>query len=122
MNEFVTIPANGLQVLNTVSSAMRPIFSMMNLKVAAQPAPRATPAMLFHCLAAVNEIHPMNKCLEGDEVSGPDRLYDQLLAVEGPNRAHSTFGRQFADFVAGQPFRPFLGHGASRSPNESRRT
>jgi hypothetical protein len=31
MDELVTIPADGFQVLNAVSSAMRPVFAVMNL-------------------------------------------------------------------------------------------
>jgi hypothetical protein len=68
--------------------------------------------MLLHRLAAVDEIDSMDERSKRDEVSLANGLHDELVALKGPHRAHASFRRQFADLVAGQPFRSFLGHNA----------
>jgi hypothetical protein len=68
--------------------------------------------MLLHGLAAVDEVHAMHERSKRDEVGLPDGFDDQLIALKRPHRAHASFRRQFADLVAGQPFRSFLGHSA----------
>jgi hypothetical protein len=68
--------------------------------------------MLLHCLAAVDEVHAMHERPKRDEVSLADGFDDQLVALEGPHRAHASFRRQFADLVASQPFRSLFGHNA----------
>jgi hypothetical protein len=56
--------------------------------------------MLFHGLAAVDEVHAMHEGSKRDEVSLADGFHDQLVALEGPHRAHASFRREFADLVA----------------------
>ena len=84
MNKLVTIPADGFQVLNAVSSAMRPVFAVMNLQVTARAAPGASPAVLLHGLAAVDEVHAMHERSKRDEVSLANGLHDELVALKGP--------------------------------------
>jgi len=91
---------------------MRPVFAVMNLQVTARAAPGASPAVLLHGLAAVDEVHAMHERSKRDEVGLADGFDDQLVTVKRPHRAHASFRRQFADLVAGQPSRPFLGHNA----------
>jgi hypothetical protein len=114
MNQLVTIPADGLQILNAVGSAMGSVFAMMNLQVTARATPGAAPAILLHSLPAVNEVHAMHERLKCDEVSLADGFRDQLLTLEGPHRAHASLGRQFPNLIARQPFRSFLGHNVLR--------
>ena len=93
MNKLVTIPADGFQVLNAVSSAMRPVFAVMNLQVTARAAPGASPAMLLHGLAAVDEVHAMHERSKRYEISLADGFDDQLVTVKRPHRAHASFRR-----------------------------
>jgi hypothetical protein len=112
MDELVTVAADGFQVLNAVSSTVRPVFAVMNLQVAARATPGASPAMLLHGLAAVDEVHAMHERPKRYEISFADGFDDQLVALEGPHRAHASFRRKFADLVSCQPFRSLLGHNA----------
>src|ERR1700681_1170058 len=108
MNQLVTIPADGFQVLNAVRSAMRAVLAMMNLQVTACAASGTAPAILFHGLAAVDEVDTVHERSKRDKASLADGFHDQLVAFEGTHRIHASFRRQFADLVARQPFRPFL--------------
>jgi hypothetical protein len=56
MDELMTIPADRFQVLNAVRSAVRPVLAVVNLQVTARAAPCASPTMLLHGFAAVDEV------------------------------------------------------------------
>jgi len=83
----MTIPADGLQVLDAVSSAMGPVLAMMNLQVSARAAPCAAPAMLFHGLAAVDKVDAMHERSECDEVSLAYGFDDQPVALKSADGA-----------------------------------
>ena len=76
MDKLVTIPADGLQVLDAVSSAMGPVLAMMNLQVTARAAPCAAPAMLLHRLAAMDEVDTVYQRPERHKVSLADGFHD----------------------------------------------
>ncbi len=71
MDEFVTFPAHGFQVLNTVRTAVGSVLGMMNLQATAGAAPCTAPAMLLHRLAAVNEVDTVHQSPERDEIGAP---------------------------------------------------
>ena len=87
MDKLMTIPADGLQVLDAVRSAVGPVLAMMNLQVTARAAPCAAPAMLLHGLAAVNEVDTMHERSECYEVSLADGFHDQPLALKSADGA-----------------------------------
>jgi len=87
MDDLVTIPADGLQVLNAMSSAMGPVLAMMNLQVTARAAPCAAPAMLLHGLAAVNKVDGMHERSECYEVSLADGFHDQSVTLKSADGA-----------------------------------
>jgi hypothetical protein len=113
MNQLVTIPANGLEVLNEVRAAMNPVFAMMNLQVTAQPASCAAPPMLLHGLAAVEEIHAQHQSPERNEIGLAGGFYNQPFALEGSHRILTSFGRQFADLITGEALGSLFCHLAS---------
>jgi hypothetical protein len=60
MNEMVTIPANGLQILDSVAPAMRPVFAMVNLQspvVVAAATPSARSSQNFKTMDLVYLAH-----------------------------------------------------------------
>ena len=87
MDKLMTIPADRLQVLNTVRSAMGSVFAMMNLQVTARAAPCAPPAMLLHRLAAMDEVDAMHERSECYEVSLAYGFDDQPVALKSADGA-----------------------------------
>ena len=60
MNQPVAVPADRLEVLHLVGSAVRAVLAVMDLQRPPGPAAGATTAILLHGHAAVQRIHAID--------------------------------------------------------------
>jgi len=112
MNQVVAIPANWLQILDSVAPAMRPVFAMVNLQppvVVAAATPSARSSQNFK---TVDLVHLAHQNVKGKLLGAMSRLGHQFITTEGGIR--NPAGRvpiaQPAHFTSRQPLRLFWAH------------
>ena len=84
MNQVVTIPANWLQILDSVTPPMRPVFAMVNLQAPVIVAAATPSARASQNFKAVDLVHLANENAQG-----------KLIAAMSP------FGKQFSTAESG---------------------
>jgi len=104
MNQMMTIPANWLQILDSVAPPVRPVFAMVNLQspvVVAAVAPSARASQNFK---TVDLVHLANQNAEGKLIATISRLGHQFIAAEGGigNLAGGVSIAQPAHFISRQ--------------------
>jgi len=107
MNEMVTIPANWLQILDSVTTSMRPVFAMVNLQppvVVAAATPSTRSSQNFKTMDLVHLAHQNAK---GKLIAAMSRLGHQFITAEGGvrNLAGRVSIAQPAHFTSRQALR-----------------
>jgi len=83
MNQMMTIPANWLQILDSVAPPVRPVFAVVNLQspvVMAAATPSARSSQNFK---TVDFVHFVNENAKGKLLGAMSRLGHQFIAAEG---------------------------------------
>src|SRR5258708_524785 len=83
MNQMMAIPANWLQILDSVTSPVRPVFAMMNLQAPVVVAAATPSARASQNFKTVDLVHLGNENAQGKLLGAMSRLGHQFIAAEG---------------------------------------
>jgi hypothetical protein len=56
VDQLVAVPTNRLQILNSMSASMGPVFAVMDLEPPSPAAARTSPAVLLECFERMNRV------------------------------------------------------------------
>src|SRR5580693_3895602 len=99
MNHPVAIPADRLQVVHPVGTAVRTIFSVMRLQRPAGPAACTFPPGSLHRDSGVQNVHALDEGPESHPLHASRGCRDQFTVVECTECYSSSFVGEPADFV-----------------------
>src|SRR5713226_5748054 len=83
MNQMVTIPANSLQILDSVASPMRPVFAVVNLQAPVVMAAATPSARASQNFKTMDLVHLAHQNAKGKLLGVMSRLGHQFIASEG---------------------------------------
>jgi hypothetical protein len=112
MNQMVAIPANWLEILDSVAAAMRPVLTMVNLQAPAAVAAAAASARSSQNFKTMDPVHLADQNAKGKRLGAMSRLGNQFIAAEGGigNLAGAAPIAQPPHFISHQALRLLWSH------------
>jgi len=83
MNQMMTIPANWLQILDSVAPPVRPVFAVVNLQSPVVVAAATSSARSSQNFKTVDFVHLAHQNAKGKLLGAMSRLGHQFIAAEG---------------------------------------
>jgi len=106
----VAIPTNRLEIIDSVSPAVRAIFAVMDLQRPAAAAAGATATVLLQHDGAVHVVNAVHQGFQGEPLDSPRCFCDHFSAVKCRETDQAAVGRQFPDLVSSEALGSFSRH------------